>query len=125
MQPLHCLGSLQECSDWLKTLPEHVVSQSQALQRVRWVTVLLQIPASRQQRPDVQSRLEEWDVPQKHESQKRNFTDVKTDVSKVVEETDRLKATHDAAWTPTPAGPASATWAKYSAIQAALQKDTA
>lgn len=118
---LHRLGSLQECSDWLKTLPEHVVSQSRPLQRVRSVTVLLQIPASRQQRQDVQSRLEEWDVPQKHKSQKRNFTDVKTDfVSKVVEETDRLKAMHDAAGTPTPAGPASATWTKYSAIQAAL-----
>ena len=31
VQPLHCLGSLQECSDWLKTLPEHVENSPQLI----------------------------------------------------------------------------------------------
>ena len=125
-KPEHCLGRLQESSDWLKTLPEHVVSQSRPLQRVRSVAALLQMPASRQQRQDIQSLLETWGVPQKHKGQKRNFADVKTEfILKVVEESDRLKTMHDAAEALIPAGPASPAWVKYSAIQATLQNGTA
>ena len=126
-EPLHRFEGLKECSDWLKALPEHVVSQSRPLHRVRSVTALLQMPASSQQREEIQSLLKEWCVPQKHKGRKRNVDDVKTDlVSRVVEETSRLRTMHDATGAPIPAAPAnSPTWAKYSAVQSALQKDTA
>ena len=116
----------QECRDWLQALPEHVVAQSRPLQRVHSATALLQMPSTREQRQEIQSLLEGWDVPQKHKGRKRKFDLVKTElVSRVVEETGRLKIMHDAARASIPTAPASPAWAKYSAIQAALQKDTA
>ena len=84
-----------------------------------------EMPSTRKHRQEIQSLLEEWNVPQKHKGQKRNFDDVKRDlVSRVVEETGRLKTMHEAAGAPIPAAPALPAWVKYSAIQAALLKDT-
>ena len=126
MQSPHRFRVLRECCDWLQTLPQHVVSHSPPLQRVRSVTALVQMPAARRQRQEIQSLLVEWGVPQWDRGKKRNFDDVKTDlVSRVVEETNRLKTMHDAARSSIPAAPASSAWPKYSAIQAALQKETA
>ena len=128
------MGCLQEWSDWLRTLSEHVVSQSRPLQRARSATALLEMPPSRQQKEDIQSLLDDWGVPQKHRTgsrggRKRDFSNLRADlVSRVGEETRRLKTIHDEAVAAIAAGPVyqnSPAWKEYSALHAAFQRGTA
>ena len=116
---------LQECSDWLQTLPAHVIAHSRPLKRVHSAAALLGMPSTREQRDQIQSLLDNWDVPQKHKGHKRKFDDVKSDlVIKVVEESNRLKTMHNATGPPTPDAPPLPAWVTHSAIQAALLNDT-
>ena len=86
---------------------------------------MAEMPSTRKHGQEIQSLLEEWNVPQKHKGRKRNFDDMKRDlVSRVVEETGRLKTMHEAAGAPILPAPALPAWVKHSAIQAALLKDT-
>ena len=93
-----CAKQLLECGEWLDSLPEQVVSESRLLQRARSAAALLQKPTSSRQRQELQPILAEWGVLQKrYSSGKRKFDDVKLElVSRVIEETARLKTMHDA-----------------------------
>ena len=114
---------LQECSHWLQSLPEDVIAQSLPLKRVHSATALLLMPSTGDQRQRIQKILEEWHVSQKHKGDKRVFKEVKAElVSKVVEESKRLKTMHKVIATAIPAAPPLPSWATYSAIQASLQK---
>ena len=113
---------LQECSHWLQSLPEDVIAQSLPLKRVHSATALLLMPSTSDQRQRIQKILEEWHVSQKHKGNKRVFKEVKAElVSKVVEESKRLKTMHKVSATAIPAAPPLPPWATYSAIQASLQ----
>ena len=114
--------SLQECSDWLQALPEDAIAQSSPLKRVHSATALLQMPSTRDQRDRIQDILEDWHVPQKHKGHKRVFGKVKAElVSRVVEESRRLKTMHNVCATVIPAASPLPSWATYSAIQASLR----
>ena len=113
---------LQECSHWLQSLPEDAIAQSLPLKRVHSATALLLMPSTGDQRQRIQKILEEWHVSQKHKGNKRVFKEVKAElVSKVVEESKRLKTMHKVIATAIPAAPPLPPWATYSAIQASLQ----
>ena len=118
---------LQECCEWLDSLPEQVVSESRPLQRVRSATAALQKKTSSRQREELQPIFVEWGVPQlRRSSGKRKFNEVKMDLlSRVIEETARLKAMHDAATAAMPASLSSPAWATYSALVGAFRKSTA
>ena len=113
---------LQECSHWVQSLPEDAIAQSLPLKRVHSATALLLMPSTGDQRQRIQKILEEWHVSQKHKGNKRVFKEVKAElVSKVVEESKRLKTMHKVIATAIPAAPPLPSWATYSAIQASLQ----
>ena len=113
---------LQECSHWVQSLPEDAIAQSLPLKRVHSATALLLMPSTGDQRQRIQKILEEWHVSQKHKGNKRVFKEVKAElVSKVVEESKRLKTMHKVIATAIPAAPPLPPWATYSAIQASLQ----
>lgn len=115
--------SLQECSDWLQALPEGDIAQSQPLKRVHSAIALLQMQPTRAQRQRIQKILKDWDVPQKHKSNKRNSDDAKADLlSAVVKETTRLKTMHNVTGAVMPAAPPLPSRAAYSAIQASFRK---
>lgn len=123
-QPLR-FRVLEECREWLQSLPEQTVAESQPLTRLHSVTTVLQMPSTRQQRAEVQPMLEEWGVPQKCRGTKRHFGDVKQDLlAKVLGESNRLKTLHTAAVAQRSPATAPPPWLEYSAIQTALLKNT-
>jgi hypothetical protein len=106
--------SLHECTDWLKALPPQQIAHSKALQRLQSATALLQSRCSRQQRQELQQLLDTWGVPQKAQGRKRKYDEVKADLlTKVVDETRRLRRMQDAS--------ATTAGARFSAIHTALQ----
>jgi hypothetical protein len=90
-------GSVQECDEWLKSLPPQHLSQSRPLQRLQLTTSILQIHSSRKQREEIQQHLHAWDVPQKTQGRKRKWGAIKAHLdANVIEEACRLKRIQDA-----------------------------
>jgi hypothetical protein len=113
-----------QCSDWLNDLPSKDVAQSKPLLRLQSAIFVLQSSASRQKRRQLQELAGDWDVPQTTRGRKRSQDEMsKHLVSKVVEETRRLKRMQDntasANALPSAEQPVRA-GACFSAIQASL-----
>ena len=112
---------LQECNHWLTGLPSQQLCQGKPLQRLQAAMIILQKPTSRQQRQEVQQLLDTWGVVQKAHNRKRKYDEVKKDfITKVVEETNRLKSLNDALAKPYPDGSTNTASACFSAIRASL-----
>ena len=114
---LHCL---QECREWIQALPSQLC-KSEPLQRLQAAVTILQKRSSRQQRKEVQQLLHTWSVIQKTESRKRKYQEVKQDLlTKVVEETCRLKRMQGVFVEPDQDASANNPSACFSAVRASL-----
>ena len=114
---LHCL---QECREWIQALPSQLC-KSEPLQRLQAALTILQKRSSRQQRKEVQQLLHTWSVIQKTESRKRKYQEVKQDLlTKVVEETRRLKRMQGVFVEPDQDASANNPSACFSAVRASL-----
>ena len=112
---------LQECKHWLTGLPSQQLCQSKPLQRLQAAMIILHKPTSRQQRQEVQQLLVTWSVIQKAHNCKRKYDEVKKGfITKVIEETSRLKSLNHAFATPCPHGSLNNASACFSAIRASL-----
>jgi len=120
------LCSLQDCDDWLNTIPAQEITQSKPLQRLQSATTILQKRSSRQQREEVQPLLQHWGVPQKARKRKRSHDEIKVELlAKVIEETRRLKRMQIASATTDPHDYAGTSGATFSAIAASFQNASA
>ena len=112
---------LQQIAEWIGTFSQNTVDNNKPLKRLQIATHLLQMRSCRDQRDQIQSILDEWQVAQKHKGQKRKSEEVKEDLlASLAQETKRLQAMHNGILTPQTASESTTRRFQFSAIQHSL-----
>ena len=89
------LDSLQQCHEWVSSLPADTVDAHLPLKTLAHTIEVLQKKPSRGTRNDIQKHAKSWQVRQVTKKHKTNLADLKEEMTKsVIQESIRLQRLH-------------------------------